>query len=268
MVIIYVLLIIIGLSPTEIRGWFTMVEKRIVNGVTAEEGSFPAYVMVGSDAPLTSDINYCGGILLNQYTVLSSITCVKKFGTKKTRIKPGLYRVGKDSMNWYKVGWVCSSVKYNATSLAYDVAILRLERPLLLTHRVKSMSLADRKLEMNEQVWLAGMGALYHSGEGKKIDERLQVLAGRVEKCPAGLKNVFCFRTPETRSGSGCYGDEGGMVAAAGPTGVLRAHGIKSGRISTEGECKPGSLQAAVDIYSVMDEINYLRENCPEPNLG
>ncbi|KID86959.1 trypsin-like protease [Metarhizium guizhouense ARSEF 977] len=57
------------------------INKRIINGEDAKEGEFPSMVSIQMGA-------FCGGTLLNKYTVLTAAHCVKEAG-RNTIVKAG-----------------------------------------------------------------------------------------------------------------------------------------------------------------------------------
>ncbi|XP_015116647.1 serine proteinase stubble [Diachasma alloeum] len=136
-------------------------QRRIVGGDDAGFGSFPwqAYIRIGSSR--------CGGTLVNRYHVVTAGHCVAKASARQVQVTLGDYVVNSasESLPAYTFGVreirVHPYFKFTPQADRFDVAVLRLDRPVHYMAHISPICLPDKNEDfLGQYGWAAGWGAL------------------------------------------------------------------------------------------------------------
>ncbi|XP_014295091.1 testisin isoform X1 [Microplitis demolitor] len=136
-------------------------QRRIVGGDDAGFGSFPwqAYIRIGSSR--------CGGTLVNRYHVVTAGHCVAKASARQVQVTLGDYVVNSATENLpaYTFGVreirVHPYFKFTPQADRFDVAVLRLDRPVHYMPHISPICLPDKNEDfLGQYGWAAGWGAL------------------------------------------------------------------------------------------------------------
>lgn len=197
----------------------------IVGGSEAQPDKWPWQVAVlNSKKQLI-----CGGTLISNEFVLTAAHCIPP-GVKRLRIVAGEYNLAdRDSPDRQErtVSRISRHPQYNNTLVDNDIALLKLDRPVLLTSKVWPACLPeqDEELDAETNATILGWGATRYllNEDGKPQVERDDML--REAKVPVvdyaeckqsygdDLKtfNVICAGYKEGQIDS-CAGDSGGPL--------------------------------------------------------
>lgn len=140
------------------------IQPRIVGGTVAGLAEFPYQVLVLFDGYM------CGGsIISNQYILTAAHCSVDDYGDTYApsfyTVYAGLQNAGslaKNGLNPYfemrRVSAVLTNFNYDAGTMDYDVALLKLSTPLVWNAGVKPVKLAttDRNTQFNNALYRAG----------------------------------------------------------------------------------------------------------------
>ncbi|XP_011301670.1 transmembrane protease serine 9 isoform X3 [Fopius arisanus] len=136
-------------------------QRRIVGGDDAGFGSFPwqAYIRIGSSR--------CGGTLVNRYHVVTAGHCVAKASARQVQVTLGDYVVNSasETLPAYTFGVreirVHPYFKFTPQADRFDVAVLRLDRPVHYMAHISPICLPDKNEDfLGQYGWAAGWGAL------------------------------------------------------------------------------------------------------------
>ncbi|XP_034951484.1 proclotting enzyme-like [Chelonus insularis] len=136
-------------------------QRRIVGGDDAGFASFPwqAYIRIGSSR--------CGGTLVNRYHVVTAGHCVAKASARQVQVTLGDYVVNSasESLPAYTFGVreirVHPYFKFTPQADRFDVAVLRLDRPVHYMPHISPICLPDKNQDfLGQYGWAAGWGAL------------------------------------------------------------------------------------------------------------
>uniref|UniRef100_A0A8D8QZ95 Serine proteinase stubble n=4 Tax=Cacopsylla melanoneura TaxID=428564 RepID=A0A8D8QZ95_9HEMI len=136
-------------------------QRRIVGGDEAGFGSFPwqAYIRIGSSR--------CGGSLVNRFHVVTAGHCVARASARQVQVTLGDYVINSavEPLPAYTFGVRKINVhpyfKFTPQADRYDVAVLRLDRPVQYMPHIAPICLPDKGEDFLGQFgWAAGWGAL------------------------------------------------------------------------------------------------------------
>ncbi|XP_046735036.1 serine proteinase stubble-like [Diprion similis] len=136
-------------------------QRRIVGGDEAGFGSFPwqAYIRIGSSR--------CGGTLVNRFHVVTAGHCVAKASARQVQVTLGDYVVNSaaEPLPAYTFGVrdirVHPYFKFTPQADRFDVAVLRLDRPVHYMPHIAPICLPDKNEDfLGQYGWAAGWGAL------------------------------------------------------------------------------------------------------------
>ncbi|KAJ1526967.1 hypothetical protein ONE63_008514 [Megalurothrips usitatus] len=145
-----------GVSPGRLGA-----QRRIVGGDEAGFGSFPwqAYIRIGSSR--------CGGSLVNRYHVVTAGHCVARASARQVQVTLGDYVINSavEPLPAYTFGVreirVHPYFKFTPQADRYDVAVLRLDRPVQYMPHIAPICLPQKGADfLGQYGWAAGWGAL------------------------------------------------------------------------------------------------------------
>ncbi|KAK9871180.1 hypothetical protein WA026_011461 [Henosepilachna vigintioctopunctata] len=216
--------------------------SRIIGGYRVKIENFPftVFLRVG---------NYkCAGTILTPSVIVTAAHCV-------SRSEEGFILAGADDISKYGVrvnvaGRIIHPL-YNKRPYDFDIALLKLEHPLVYSTRIGNVKLPkySRNIEVNNGTAL-GWGQTYNINENEDYLRAVDLSVQRVCKFVAGVKiqeSMFCAGHPTKDT---CKGDSGGPFVN---NGVL--YGIVSFGTTT---CASGQPGVFVKVPYV---VNWIKKN-------
>ncbi|MBI1297670.1 trypsin-like serine protease [bacterium] len=240
-----------GLSPRQTPSTRGLASPTIVGGNPADPGEYPwqvALVRAGRPAMLGQ---FCGGSLVDGNWVLTASHCVDGAMADDIEIIAGIYNLTVEEGQRIAVSQIIMHPAYTGTSFDFDIALLRLAEPAILTSRVQPVSLAARTSQTLYQpgtvATVTGWGTrafgvadfpdeLYEVGVPIVTNQACE--ASYAPTYGAGIigDSMLCAGLPEGGKDA-CQGDSGGpLVVPNGQNGWLQVGVVSWG----EGCAEPG----------------------------
>ena len=142
--------------------------ERIIGGRPMSK-PIPWQVSIGYKIEYNKFIHFCGGVILNMKTIISAAHCFPnwsipiyvKAGIKDTTLKTPTIKIVKTI--FYSLS------RYNSTTKAQDIVLLKLEKSLQsinMEDSIQPICLPDSKkqIETGQSCYVSGWGALKSSG--------------------------------------------------------------------------------------------------------
>ncbi|XP_025191960.1 serine protease 53-like isoform X2 [Melanaphis sacchari] len=258
-------------QPDDVKGCGVSVAKqqgaqrRIVGGDEAGFGSFPwqAYIRIGSSR--------CGGSLVNRYHVVTAGHCVARASARQVQVTLGDYVINSavEPLPAYTFGVRKISVhpffKFTPQADRFDVAVLRLDRPVQYMPHIAPICLPDKGEDfLGHYGWAAGWGALQAGSRLRpKTLQAVDVPIIDNRQCERWHKsngiNVIIYdemMCAGYREGSkdSCQGDSGGPLMLE-KTGRWYLIGIVSAGYSCAQRGQPGIYHR---VALTVDWISYI----------
>ncbi|GLH03208.1 Serine protease lint [Gryllus bimaculatus] len=200
-------------------------EERIVGGSDAELYEFPWQVAI-----FLEDLFFCGGALINDQFVLTAAHCLM---TRDTPVESIVLQLGDHDLTTInetthvtrRVRSVLFHSHFHPFLLANDIAMLRLDKPVALSYRVRPVCLPNpADSYTGRQGTVVGWGITsFPMGEPSPILQKLAVetlsnfQCARIIEEPVGL-GMICA-APSSFQGT-CFGDSGGPMTITEPDGT------------------------------------------------
>lgn len=204
---------------------------RIIGGINAQPGEFPHQVSVQHRTFLGSR-HVCGGTILTDVHVLTTADCIDDFTVSSLSIVAGVISLEDhgESRQVIQVGAAILHEQFNSVTHSNDVAILKLEEPLVLGDLVQPLSLPPdgEVVPGNTLCTVIGWGATIESGDFYKELQKAEMTTLTDEVCRTTYgamaieDSMMCAGLPSEEADT-CDGDEGGPLLCMG-----HLHGITS----------------------------------------
>ncbi|WP_394201589.1 trypsin-like serine protease [Marinagarivorans algicola] len=192
---------------------------QIVGGQQATRGEHPwmVYVEVRRGGRVFS----CGGSLISSEWVLSAAHCFDP-GSSVTVIAGVFDQREERARNRFEVGSYFNHPSYRGVRTGFDIALLKLERPVptsLVSRyaRLPSLALNNSQAGTGDTLKVIGWGATQEGGSGPNILRQVSVPVVSEASCEASYGNVInnntqiCAGFPRGGRDS-CQGDSGGPL--------------------------------------------------------
>ncbi|XP_073833443.1 serine protease SP24D-like [Musca autumnalis] len=185
-------------------------QSRIVGGATASEGQFPHQVSL----KFLNNHN-CGGSILTSTYIVTAAHCVM-LGKPPVKIPAQLLSIRAGSRDVDEGGQFVrvSEVKVHPLydGQDYDIAVLKLARPLQLNDKVKTIALAKRDPPTGVPILTSGWGMTKNGGNTTKYLQYNTLMALRREDCSRVMyrvhESILCLA--HANNNGVCKGDSGG----------------------------------------------------------
>ncbi len=240
-----------------------VVTPRIVGGGNATQADWGFYTQLVSR---TGNRSYCGASYLGNGYVLTAAHCVVGDSPSQVAVKVGGYRYGAADGQRANVEQIFVHPQYNTSTLAYDIALLKLDRQLAdaVTVQIAQGSLSQYVSE-GDFMTVAGLGRTQEGGLSPTVLQEVDVplVSDAVCRQAGGsYQNVgdvaFCAGYPQGGKDS-CQGDSGGPIVINQGGQVVQL-GIVSWGI---GCARPGKFGVYSDIAALRSWVDGIVDNGP-----
>ncbi|XP_072165248.1 apolipoprotein(a)-like [Diadema setosum] len=203
---------------------------RIIGGTNAKRGNWPwqaQLVLKGSG-------HYCGGTLVDEYHVLSAAHCFQRYGKRSFKVRLGEHnqRIDEGSEQEFDIECLYKHADYDSRTTNNDIALLRLNRPAVITQHVTPACLpSEGEFQPNHQCWISGWGNLGDSYPNTLQEARVPLLPRSTCRRPNVYGNkltpqMFCAGFLQGGVDS-CDGDSGGPLVCE-KEGIWKVVGVTS----------------------------------------
>ncbi|XP_041127761.1 coagulation factor VII-like [Polyodon spathula] len=192
---------------------------RIVGGTVCPKGECPWQVLLEN-----SGLFFCGGVILHPNWVVTAAHCIHNKDAKKLKVVAGEHKTKEHEGTEQSIAVVEMIIhkEYAAQSADNDIALLRLEKPIIYNDYAVPICLPEKQLAVHELAAIrystvSGWGKLSDGGPTSSILRRLEVPRLKTQDCIENSKlnitdNMFCAGYFEGKQDS-CKGDSGGPHA-------------------------------------------------------
>lgn len=128
-------------------------DSRIVGGVNAKPLEFPFIVVIYKDGHF-----HCGGTIFNEFWVITAAHCTRSFEMHYYEVWAGILRRSSYSptAQIVKVSHVIRHPDYDQSTMANDIALMRLKHHLSFNRWVRPICLPTREKVTNDDNWKMG----------------------------------------------------------------------------------------------------------------
>ncbi|GLV41138.1 Stubble [Carabus blaptoides fortunei] len=239
-----------GLPPL-----FPQPQTRIVGGRNAPFGRWPWQVSVRRTSFFGfSSTHRCGGAVLNENWIATAGHCVDDLLTSQIRIRVGEYDFSsvQEELPYVERGVAKKLVhpKYNFFTYEYDLALVKLDKPLEFAPHISPICLpASDDLLIGENATVTGWGRLSEKGTLPSVLQEVSVPIVSNDRCKnmflrAGrhefIPEIFLCAGHENGGQDSCQGDSGGPLQVRGKDGRYFLAGIISWGIGCAEANLPG----------------------------
>ncbi|XP_066587821.1 trypsin-3-like isoform X2 [Prorops nasuta] len=250
-----------------------LMESRIVGGSKAAKGQFPYIVSI--QLKDEDDFHFCGGAILSPDWVVATASCFDIFSSyENIIINAGTNKVRGNEDTEQKVGVekVMRHEKYRQWVVAYDIALIKLNKPLSLSKYVAAINLPAAGAEPSGMAVLSGWGSISSTNERIMPNDLHMVIVPILEfrTCKEALdksvgsedlnERMVCTG-PLTKRVSACLGDHGGPLVGLNSQNGIELIGLVAFTIGNPCGSQPvPTMYTKVSFY-----VDWIRERT-EPN--
>ncbi|XP_051158292.1 trypsin-like [Leptopilina boulardi] len=257
---------LIALVNAELRVGFNLppLSGRIVGGSEASKGQFPHQVSLQwGMPPLIKNKHFCGGSIINELWILTAGHCilaVPSYG--QFTIKAGKHSLSSTETTEQSIQALKSIVheKYKGGVNPYDIALIKLKKPLTLNKAVNIIKLPKQGSEHTGKVILSGWGSTSTINNAIMPDTLqtvklplvdLRTCKSAIESLtgPSPLHETNVCTGPLTGGTSACSGDSGGPLISNITPGSSEVIGVVSWGIIPCGSVGAPSVYTKVASY-------------------
>ncbi|XP_033232030.1 uncharacterized protein LOC117183008 [Belonocnema kinseyi] len=238
--------------------------NRIVGGEEAAEGQFPHQVSLQWGYPPLSKLrHFCGGTIISESWILTAGHCILAIPSYGTFVVKGGKHTISETEETEQAIEVAKSIvheRYAGGVNPYDIALIKLKKPLTLNERVNTINLPKANAEHNGTVILSGWGStsnvnnaimpdILQTAELPVVD--LKTCRNAIEELtgPSPLEDTNICTGPLTGGQSACSGDSGGPLIAKNEGGESEVVGVVSWGIVPCGSIGAPSVYTKVSSY-------------------
>ncbi|OXU16728.1 hypothetical protein TSAR_011908 [Trichomalopsis sarcophagae] len=212
--LLYVLLVIQG-SQAFSR------QKRIVKGVDAKLGEFPYQVSIQN---ADSNYHHCGGIIIDQYHVLTAGHCLDGFLAEDFQVISGTTDLRKPTFKNYAAAIHVPKTYDQQDSWKDDIAILKMSQPFIFNDLVGPAYLPRKNEEVRASTpaTVPGFGRTSEHDQTSKVLKKTTINIEDLSFCNEQYKkSKLNFRDTQICAYSSehrgiCKGDSGGPLIVSG----------------------------------------------------
>ncbi|KAL4716898.1 hypothetical protein ACJJTC_012709 [Scirpophaga incertulas] len=194
---------------------------RIVGGSITNINSYPDMVAVLLKFRDNWFRHWCGGVILNNRSILTAAHCFVVLTTSSWQIRAGSTYADSYGVV-YAVSAIINHQQYNRITIDNDIGILRVVGSIQYTNVIQPASIAGANYQLadNQVVWAAGWGATAPGGSGSDQLRHVQIWTVNQAVCReryAELRliltdNMLCSGWLDVGVRDQCQGDSGGPL--------------------------------------------------------
>ncbi|XP_076302964.1 trypsin-7-like [Lasioglossum baleicum] len=187
-------------------------ESRIVGGQPASIDDHPYQVSLRF-----RNRHVCGGAVISEEWIVTAAHCVQSPFVRFFSIKAGTSELGDDNATVVAATEIISHEKYDRSIADYDIALIRLEKPLVYSSRVRPILLAPvaDHYAAGSKAMVTGWGVLRSDGPLSTRLRKVQVPLVSSAQC----SRLYLTRPITRRMICAGYVDDGGKDACQGDSG-------------------------------------------------
>jgi len=201
-------------------------QTRIVGGHPADPDEWPWLAALVHKSGRGSG-QYCGATLISDTHVLTAAHCLAPFKQEDILVKLGEYDFeteGETGDQTFTVQSMKNHEDYNDVTFENDIAIIKLDRPAILSNSVWPICLPPASERFtNRRAFVIGWGTIYFGGPVSSTLQEVNVRVWEPSECKKNyatldrnvLDTMLC--AGETNRDS-CQGDSGGPLNCMSPT--------------------------------------------------
>jgi len=201
-------------------------QTRIVGGRPADPDEWPWLAALVHKSGRGSG-QYCGATLISDTHVLTAAHCLAPFKKEDILVKLGEYDFeteGETGDQTFTVQSMKNHENYNDVTFENDIAIIKLDRPAILSNSVWPICLPPASERFtNRRAFVIGWGTIYFGGPVSSTLQEVNVRVWEPSECKKNyatldrtvLDTMLC--AGETNRDS-CQGDSGGPLNCMSPT--------------------------------------------------
>jgi len=243
--------------PAPVCGKPAIQSSRVIGGDTAVPHSWPWQILL-----LKSGRPMCGGSLVSPKFVITAAHCVSRSRHRPASfsVRVGEHNKASDSDDHEATHQVKRiTVHYKYKRLNNDIAILELEKPVLMNKWVSPVCLPNKDVPVGTECYITGWGKTRHPGTMTSILQQARIPVVTNDVCYKKNNKILnipissamvCSGDGGESNKSGCHGDSGGPFVCK-INGVWELHGAVSWGSP---RCK------STETYTVFARVNYFRK--------
>ncbi|KAH9510068.1 Transmembrane protease serine 13 [Bulinus truncatus] len=186
----------------------------IYNGTDAPENAWPWLVLLSYLG------SYCGGVLIDSQWVLTAAHCIIFKSLTYTVYFGTRYSDFRDYVSRITASYVVTHDEFDEKTLANDIALLKLESPVIFNVKVRPACLPvdGQDFSMNDRCYITGVGDRKIPGEVVLQQARVYVVPDKECSILWQINNVstswqnICAGSVQKMAGT-CVGDSGGPLS-------------------------------------------------------
>ncbi|KAJ8962485.1 hypothetical protein NQ318_000873 [Aromia moschata] len=255
MLVIVAVVLAFGLASGSPRAKpHTLPGGRIIGGRNASIADYPYQIALLYD----STYMLCGGAILSPSWVITAAHCVDYFESE-LQVRAGSSLADSDG-ELVNVAQIISHPDYNATTVDYDIAVLKLSTNITTSNAVPiPLPESDSTIADGATVVVTGWGDIDENGTIPSVLQVVEVTFVSREDCQKAYVNVsitermLCAGVLGIGGKDACYGDSGGPAVIDGILAGIVSWGSGCGRAQY-----PGVYTDVRDLRSWIKEITGL----------
>ncbi|KAK3517805.1 hypothetical protein QTP70_018968 [Hemibagrus guttatus] len=225
-------------------------EPRIVGGKEAWPHSWPWQVVLSF-----ADMPACGGAIINEYWIVTACHCFRRYSKESFWTvmagKHDLENEKESCQQTSKVAKIINHEDYNSITKQHDIALLKLQTPLVFNEYVRPIPVWSGELPLLKQCTVTGWGSTTESGPRATKLQEVNITILETNNCMqfyGGVIRSSMMCAGEVTGGvDACQGDSGGPLSCF--TGKrFKIAGIVSWGVGCGRAKKPG-VYTRVEFY-------------------
>ncbi|XP_034947847.1 LOW QUALITY PROTEIN: uncharacterized protein [Chelonus insularis] len=237
----------------------TTSQARIVGGGSSEAGSWPWQVALYKEGDYQ-----CGGALINDRWILSAAHCFYHAQNEYWVARIGATRRGSFPSPYEQIltlDYIGLHPEYIDNGFINDVALLRLEKPVIFSDYVRPICLPNNEPKSGTICTVTGWGQLFEVGRiFPDTLQEVELPLISTEECRRKTLFLPLYRITSGMLCAGlkdggrdaCMGDSGGPLVCRGPDDKYTLHGITS---NGYGCARPGRPGVYTKVYHYLPWI-------------